>query len=191
MGHYYRDYVTNSMATFDVSDEQELREALDATSDSAKSNTIILSPSFGAVELSDEPLVYSGDQPLTIIGNGATLTQDNSEVDIFVADGGADLTIKNLTLEGGNRGIWVPIPEGESGTVQVNLTNGTVTDTFFHGVHIDDQINDSDASVELNLTNSYIDNNGRVGIFGEAGSSSSDSDGIRVDEGGLPLCQES
>ncbi len=185
MGHHQIDSVTNSMATFIVSDEQELREALDTSSDSSESNTIILSPSFGTVELSDTPLMYSGDEPLTIIGNGATLTQDNPQVDIFVSDGGADLTIRDLTLEGGNRGIWVPVPEDESGIVQVTLTDVTVTDTFFHGVHIDDQANNSDASVELNLTDCYIDNNGRAGIFGEENSSSSDSDGIRVDEGGL------
>ncbi len=173
------------MATFIVSDEQELREALDTASASTEPNTIILSPSFGTVELSDTPLTYSGDQQLTIIGNGATLTQDNPEVDIFVSDGGADLAIRDLTLEGGNRGIWVPLPADETGTVKVSLTNVTVTDTFFHGVHIDDQINNSDASVELNLTNSFIDNNGRVGVFGEENSSSSDSDGVRVDEGGL------
>jgi hypothetical protein len=173
------------MARFVVSNEQELRSALEAASTNRQPNTIILSSSFGTFELDDAPLLYYGSQPLTILGNGATLTQDNPAVDIFVSDGGADLAIKDLNFEGGNRGIGVDVPADGTGTVTVSLTDVSVTGTLYHGVHVDDQTSESDASVVLNLTDCFIDNNGRVGTFGKSGSSLSDSDGVRVDEGGL------
>jgi hypothetical protein len=187
------------MATFVVSNEQELREALQNASGSNEPNTIILSPGFGTVELSNTPLLYSGTQPLTIVGNGATLTQDDPASDIFVSNGGADLTIQDLNLAGGHRGIGVDVPAGETGTVTVTLTGVSVTGTFYHGVHVDDQTKGSDASVVLNLTDCFIDSNGVVGdntdsvivnrVVVDNGlddtDSPSDSDGVRVDEGGL------
>jgi hypothetical protein len=173
------------MASFVVSTEAELREALSAASVNGKSNSIVLAPGFGTVELSDTPLIYSGSSPLRINGNGATLTQDSTATDILVSNAGADLSIRNLSFEGGFRAIWTPLPADAKGTTSVNLSSVKVSGTFFHGVHVDDQINNSEASVVLKLTNSVIDNNGRVGSFGSEGSSVSDSDGVRVDEGGL------
>ncbi|SBO43050.1 right-handed parallel beta-helix repeat-containing protein [Cyanobium sp. NIES-981] len=172
------------MASFVVSSEGELRAALAKASGQDQPHTIVLAPDFGTVELSDTPLVYSGTTPLRIHGNGATLSQGNSATDILISEAGANLSIRNLSFEGGYRAIWTPLPADATGTTTVDLNNVKVSGTFFHGVHVDDQINNSDASVVLKLTNSTIDSNGRVGSFGTPGSSLSDADGVRVDEGG-------
>ena len=176
-----------TMATFLVSNQQELEDALATSSLNNQKNTIVLDATFGDQTLTDGPLVYSGDTTLSIIGNGSTITQSDPQADVFVANGGGDVSIANLSIEGGYRGIGIDVPADETGTVTVTLTDVDVSGTFYHGVHVDDQTNGSAASVVLNLNNSVIDGNGAVGDNSDGlgvGDSISDSDGVRVDEGG-------
>ena len=175
------------MATFFVSNQQELEDALATSSLNNQKNTIVLDATFGDQTLTDGPLVYSGDTTLSINGNGWTITQSDPQADVFVANGGGDVSIANLSIEGGYRGIGIDVPADETGTVTVTLTDVDVSGTFYHGVHVDDQTNGSAASVVLNLNNCVIDGNGAVGDNSDGldvGDSISDSDGVRVDEGG-------
>lgn len=148
----------------------------------------------------DSTLVYSGQAPLSINGSGQVIDGATPELlgdGIFHVTGGADLTLSNLEFlgaggysienPGGSKGIFVEIPGDREGTVSVQLTNITVRDTGYHGVHISDcQAGDdcgagagngeeegSAASVRLRMTGVVIDH---------AGFGRQDGDGVRVDD---------
>jgi hypothetical protein len=71
--------------------------------------------------------------------------------------------------------VEVQVPLGATGTVRVSLTDVTISGNAGHGFMVDDQLNNSAASVEVSVTDSRFRNNGY---------SVSDRDGIRVNEGG-------
>ena len=146
-------------------------------------------------------LEYTGTDRLVLTGSGQTLDATNILEDstpILQISNGASTFISDLTFEapggydifnqGGGKGIFLDIPEDQTGFVFLRLTNVTVSGTGNHGVHVSDcTLGDdcgggsggggdgSPASIFVQLNNVIIDNSG----LGKA-----DADGLRVDDRG-------
>ena len=170
-----------------------------ASESNDKKNTIIIKAS----ELTlSEGLVYDGDGDLNLRGDGVNLIANSeSGIDsIFSVTSDANVSVSGITFDGNegaaNHGILVDIPEDAEGEINISLRDVTVVDTLDHGFHVNDQTsaaqggesadgkddstgNDSEASIKLTIVNSSFRNNG--GFEGSV----SDSDGARVDEGGI------
>ncbi len=132
---------------------------------------------------------FTGTQPLTIDGNGATI--DGGAIAAgaaFRATGGGDLALVALTVRRAPaEGVDVQVPLSATGTVRVWLGGVTIADNKGHGVLINDQVDSSttdgvqpndagsDASIAVAVTTSRFLRNG---------FSVSDRDGLRVNEGG-------
>jgi hypothetical protein len=143
-------------------------------------------------------VTFTGDQDLTIEGNGATLEAAGVNGTAFVLDDvKGDLTVLNLTVQNaGGEGITYKVDGGATGTIRIVLFNVTVRNNRGHGVWIADQLDNSapdgqqppaagsDASLDVTVMGSRFVNNGTIGTIGEPGASESDRDGLRVDEGG-------
>jgi len=148
-------------------------------------------------------LVYEGKSPLSIVGTGQTI-QGNSENVIFEVANGADVSVSNLNFtvenqdysienQGGEKGIFVNVPEDRTGVVNLSLTNVKVSNVGKYGILVSDCILEdgmdsdhcgagsggegtgSEASVNIKLVNVVVDNVG-FGVF--------DGDGLRVNERG-------
>jgi hypothetical protein len=133
-------------------------------------------------------VVFTGSQPLTIIGKDATLDAAGAGGAAFIANGGGNLTVQELTVVNAPaEGIDVEVPATASGTIRVSLDDVEVRGNAGHGVLINDQVdpsttedvqpnaNGSAASLVVLVKNSRFVNNGY---------SVSDRDGLRVNEGG-------
>ena len=121
-------------------------------------------------------IVFSGTQDLTIHGNQSTLDASGAGGTGFLATGGGDLTVTGLTVRNADgQGVEVRLPVGVTGTVRVELDNVDIVGSTGHGFMVDDQVNNTAASVDVSVANSRILGNGY---------SVSDRDGIRVNEGG-------
>lgn len=159
----------------------------------------------------DGEVTYTGPQRLRIVGNGATLEGDGSaDTDawgsgLFVSRSDASLTIEDLNVvDSFNNGLAVFIPEGGR-TVRVSLHDVTVTGSQFHGVLVDGQATsgyntddfihpgctdpypvDAGASIVFTMTDSRVDDNGRIVGYdiSQATGCPQDFDGVRVDQGG-------
>jgi len=120
---------------------------------------------------------FSGPQDLSIGGLFSTL--DASNIDggpAFRATGGGDLVMSNLKVRNSElEGIAVEVPGSATGTVDVSLVNVDILDNDGHGVLVDDQVANSNASVAVVVASSFFRGNG----FGTI-----DRDGLRVNEGG-------
>ncbi len=174
-----------------VKNVDQLRAAL-----TAKKDKIIIQSKGKQIEI-DETLVYDAEAPLTIIGGGTTI-QGTGDFTLLEVMQGANLTIKNLHFqgiggfdvenqsEGRGKGVFVDVPKDRTGTVRLVLTNVSVRDVGYHGVHVSDCDggdscgsggesggNGSPASVHADLKNVVIENVG-YGVF--------DGDGLRIDE---------
>jgi hypothetical protein len=147
--------------------------------------TLIRFPSgLGTIDLSSA-VIYSGAQSLRIDGQEAILRGTTGcDCDLLVANGGADLTLENLTFENAPRsGVVVDVPGSATGDIGVALREVTIRDNGLYGLVVDDQAGDdgagadSNAGILLVIASSSVTGNGfRPGF--------SDFDGIRVDEGG-------
>lgn len=124
-------------------------------------------------------VVYTGDQSLRIVGNGATLDGDG-----FRAETAGDLSIVGLTVrDAPGEGIAYELAGAATGTREISLVGVTALDNDGYGVVIDDQVdpedtsnpNGSAASLDVTVINATFDGNG----FGAL-----DRDGLRVNEGG-------
>lgn len=136
------------------------------------------------------PLVYSGTQALRIEGNNVELLAGGvgTGQGAFLADGGADLYLGNLTVRNApGVGITVSVPGTRTGTIAVTLDEVRALDNGLHGVLINDQSEyftdpnstadlGSDATVEVKVWGSRFERNGFSAL---------DQDGLRVNEGGL------
>lgn len=146
-------------------------------------------------------LVYAGDGPLTITGDGKGKRPTIKGGDFDLLKVTSDLTVKNVDFEGPGgfsiysqstesipgKGIYVDIPDDATGVIKVELEDVQVSNVANHGVHISDCSSEtcgngnagdgdgSDASVHLVLKNVVVSNVGQ-GKF--------DGDGVRVDERG-------
>lgn len=179
-----------------VKDEASLIQAIAAANSNSKQTRIVFRR--GAHIQLSAPVIYTGTQPLTLIGNGATVDGTHAgsfeldeDLTAITEDGtlvfntAADLTIKNLTIaNSATRGLVVNIPDDAQGhDITVELNKVAVTDSALYGVHIDDNADEfddgiagSDIGVELIIRNSKFTGNGTGAI---------DFDGVRVDERGL------
>ena len=133
---------------------------------------------------------YTGVQELTIDGNGATLNGSAlpPAAPAFLASGGGDLAISRLTVrDASGEGISVEVPGDATGTFALSLFKVDAIDNAGHGVLLNDQedssttdgvqpdADGSPASIEVTVVNSRFIHNGY---------STSDRDGLRVNEGG-------
>lgn len=201
------------MPQFLVSTASELIAAFDeASENSANANKIIISNDIeiaqGLVYSDSGNLNIIGRGSSLTTASGFESYSDQS--DVSVADKGvslitsqssANVRIENLVLNGANgnfqHGFEFDVDEDASGTVEVTLKGVEVSEFWDHGIHIDDQSGDtgaggdtgggkddltganSEASLLVKLIDSKVTDNG-----GFADISVSDSDGLRVDEGG-------
>lgn len=193
-----------------VADEAGLLAAVEAANTDPSITEIVFAPN-AIIEMTDE-VRYTGEQDLTLVGRGATMSgatvsadTDTWDSGLFVSASGGDLTIERLTFaDSFNNGLAVFLPEGE-GTVEIVLDQVTVTDAQFHGVLIDGQATtgyntddfihptcqdpypaDSGTSIDITVDRSVITGAGRlVGYdISQATGCPQDFDGLRVDQGG-------
>lgn len=124
-------------------------------------------------------VVYTGDQSLRIVANGAVLDGEG-----FRAETAGDLAVVGLTVRNApGEGIAYELASDAAGTREVSLIGVTASGNDGHGVLVDDQedpedtsnANGSDASLDVTVINATFDGNG----FGAL-----DRDGLRVNEGG-------
>lgn len=177
-----------------------LRAALETASRSGQPATIVIGTATD-IQLANF-LNYWGTEPLEIIGAGQTITATRDFTVLNISQG-ADVTITNLTFAGpggfdienrsalgtgAGKGIFVDVRDDQTGTVEVELINVTVTGTAGHGIHVSDCTladecgggsggagEGSPASILLTLTNVTVEDTA-YGRF--------DADGVRVDERG-------
>lgn len=157
-----------------------LRDAIVQANGDATIDSIKIKNGIGTIVI-ESALEYTGDQDLSLDGNGTAIQASGGFADdgLVISSAGADLRFSRLTVDGNLKvanGIYVPIPAGQGGTVTVSLQDVSIINSGLFGLHIADQINNSDASINLSVSNSQIENNG-VGDL--------DFDGVRVDEGGI------
>jgi hypothetical protein len=162
-----------------------------------KETKIVIVGSVGTITL-NSTLVYEGTEPLKIIGSGQTIDGTATGQDpVLEITMGADLTVSNLTFDGGDsltqwdmpaggKGVFVNVPTTRTGTVKVDLSNVAIMNTGNHGLHVSDCTDGDDcgegegsggdgstASVYVKLNSVLVDSAG-IGI--------ADRDGVRVDE---------
>lgn len=166
-----------------------LRQALEDANADPSITQIIVTTGLGPIALLT-PLTYSGAGPLMVQGaqvviDGGMLTAGQSAL---IATGGASLDLRRLTLQNAPAsGLLVDVPAGLTGTIRVSLDAVTVRNNGSHGAIVNDQTfywkdpnstlpDGSDASIQLQVTNSLFEGNGNAVL---------DQDGLRVNEGGL------
>lgn len=178
-----------------VNDEFTLQQAVAEANADSSIETIVFE--HGASIALTAPVIYSGAQDLTLIGNGALI--DGSAAGSFVLDDNftavtedgtlvfntaGDITIRNLTVaNNATRGIVVNVPEEATGDdVEVVLHQVKVLDSALYGLHIDDNrdafddgVAGSAVGVDMTLYQCEFTGNGTGAI---------DFDGVRVDERG-------
>jgi hypothetical protein len=155
-----------------------LRDALLAASADPAIRTIKFAPGIGTVSLTT-PLLFNGTQALEIDGEGATIEgPDCAGCAALVVNGAGGLTLQRLTVNGaGGNGVTLNVPADAVGVVEVRLVDAAVRDNGLHGLLVEDQVEESAASIRLVVFRSTIEGNGFVGP--------TDLDGIRVNEGGI------
>ena len=164
-----------------ATDAASLQAALDAAS--ASGGSIIIQ---GEIVL-DDPLTYSGDEALTLIGRrGARIVGPTNEIaapslsnarvgEETVGDGlqilgEPDLIIRNVDFEGQTgHGIYFELTGDATGTVQVDFSNVGFEGQGLTGMWVEDQAGgsealpepiNSDASIHLAFRNVTVTNTG-------------------------------
>ena len=104
-----------------------------------------------------------------------------------MADGGGDLSLSDLTIEGApSYGLLVDVPDDRTGVQRVDLDRVTVRNSRLHGVLINDQafyLTDPDSTSDAGSTASLaVSVSGS--LFEENGNGAVDYDGFRINEGG-------
>ena len=178
-----------------VDSETAFAEAIKQANENPAISTITLQPK--AVIHLRQPVIYSGSQPITLLGHNAVIRADSagrfvqdSELTATTQDGAlifntqANITIQDITVENSaTRGIVVNIPRSAQGAdMRVTLNNVTVTGSALYGLHIDDNADDFDDGTEG--SNIGIDLTIRHSTFANNGTGAIDFDGVRVDERG-------
>ena len=171
-----------------------LRAAFDAANSDPRIGIIRLDERLGPIAPAD-PLILSASQPIAIDGNGAIVDGGAPGIGsaapplrgAIVANGGGDLTIRDLTVrDSAGVGILVDVPAASTGELAVTLERVIVEGCRLHGVLVNDQAayfadhetlasGGSDASVRVELRGCRLIRNGWGGL---------DNDGLRVNEGG-------
>ncbi len=185
--------------TTTVTSAAELQAAFDAAA-AGGPTTVAVS---GTIEL-DAAAVYRGTDRLVLHGPGRIVGTD-PDADVIVADGGAPLTVRRLSVEGGRRGIVVTVPQDVDRYVQLTLFRVSVANTGYHGVQVIDGLVDlaamglgedqvspgadlvTEALVETEVAGGAA---GSLGLVAEqvqvrnSGRAALDQDGLRIDERG-------
>ena len=190
------------VTTTDNSGEGSLRAALNAASQSSNASQIVIAVS-GDIVI-DQSLVYTGETPVEIIGNGQRVRSEANS-DLLVSANGGDLAISDLAFEGAGgysvlnrgdvddqtagKGIFLDVREDQTGIVELTLTNVSVKGVANHGIHVSDCTLADDcgggaggagagspASLHVQLDNVSVDG---------VGNGKFDADGLRVDERGV------
>lgn len=154
------------------------RDAINQANGDASITSIGFLPEVNTIHL-QSGIVFSGTQDLTINANHAAIDASGAGagVSAFVASGGGDLAFLKLNVSNATgQGIEVQVPASATGTIRVALTNVHISGNAGHGFLVDDQLNNSAASLDVSVTDSRFAGNGY---------SVSDRDGIRVNEGGV------
>lgn len=163
------------------------RAAIDAANADSKISRILFAGSVSTIVL-QQTVLFTGEQPLEIDGNGATLDGAGAGGPAFRATGGGNLEFSNLIVRNAPaEGIAIEVPSDETGVVHVSLFKVGAIGNKGHGVLVNDQVdpsttdgvppnpNGSAASIDVSVVQSRFINNGY---------SVSDRDGLRVNEGG-------
>lgn len=143
------------------------------------------------------PLTYTGSRPLTLTGTGQTIS---TMEDINILETSTSTTVVGLNFQGPGgfsienqsamdnpgKGIFVDVPDDQTGTIRLTLRDVAVRDVANHGVHVSDcNLADdcgsggggagdgSPASIRVDLFHVTIEN---------VGKGKQDADGLRVDE---------
>ena len=160
-----------------------------AAVDAANGDTAITSISFnrdlGTIEL-QTTVIYIGPQPLSIDGRGTDIAAAAPQtIDLFVANGGGDLTLRDLTFRDGDNGVLVEIPGLAEGQVSVALYDVTVVGNLRFGLSIDEDDPTLEepfaASLSLVVAASHFERNGLLETEDE---DEGDVDAVRVNERG-------
>ncbi|MEJ6393693.1 hypothetical protein V8J82_10525 [Gymnodinialimonas sp. 2305UL16-5] len=182
--------------------EGTLRAALASAADAAGPATIVVMLPDAQIEIT-ETLSYASSDPLTLIGNGATITTD-ANITLLEALGTRSLEIRGMAFEGpggfsieargdedgaAGKGIFLDVAETAEGTVALMLDDVAVSGVANHGIHISDCTladecggggggagEGSAASIEVALVDVTI---------ADVGNGRFDADGLRVDERGM------
>ena len=156
------------------------RAAIEEANDDSAIRVIRFARDLGLIETSST-VEYTGSQRLSILGRDTVIQPAADAIDEFhllVSSGGADLLIRDLAIQGGSlNGLTVPVPADATGVVSVHLDRVTVADNGLYGVHIDDQSENSAASIRFSMSRTQITGNGFK-------PGEDDFDGVRIDEGG-------
>lgn len=177
-----------------------LRDALAAASNSGEAQTIVVATA-ADIRIATT-LNYWGTAPVEIIGAGQTIVADQ-DITLLTISQGANATIMNLSFAGpggfdienrsalgaeAGKGLFIDLRDDQTGTVEIDLSNVSVTGTAGHGIHVSDCTladacgggsggagEGSPASIRLTLTDVTVSDTA-YGRF--------DADGVRVDERG-------
>jgi hypothetical protein len=159
------------------------RAAVEAASTDAGITSIRFRRYLGTIELQDT-ITYKGTQALTIDGRGTDIASDDPQTDLFIATGGGDLTLRNLTFRDGNNAIAVEVPGLAEGLISVSLFDVTVADNLRFGLTIDEDDPGAAAfaaSINLVVVASHFAGNGLLEDVDEV---EGDVDAVRVNERG-------
>jgi hypothetical protein len=154
------------------------RAAVAAANANPSVDRIVFRPGLAPVALAS-PVVFTGAQSLDVVGSGGTLDGSGlaASDDAFAVTGGGNLSVSLLTIRNApQEGLAYVVPASATGTRRVVLVAVAIRGNDGHGVHVDDQSNNSPASLDVRVVGSLFDGNG----FGAL-----DRDGLRVDEGGI------
>lgn len=191
---------TLTVTTLAATGEGSLQAALDAAGASSEpSNIMIIAP--GEIATA-QGLTYRGGSPLSIYGNGASVTSA-ANVTLFSAFDAREITLIDMAFQGpggfsitargdiggpAGKGIFIDVAEDAEGTIGLQLINVSVAGVAGHGIHISDCTLADDcgggeggggegsaASILVQLADVTITN---------VGQGSFDADGLRVDERG-------
>ena len=144
------------------------RAAVEEANADESISSILFSPQLGAVALQSS-VTYHGGQCLVIDGKDVVIEPEGGgDFDLLVSAGGADLSLKSMTLQNsGGGGILIEVPDDATGTVRVTLSKVTLADNGLEGILIDDcdgpdldTCGGSDAGVDLRVISSTISGNG-------------------------------
>jgi hypothetical protein len=178
-----------------VTNENSLRQAFDlASSNSTISKIVFLKNSLISLT---EPVIYTGSQPLSLIGNDSVIDGSasgsfiyNDQLNAITDDGtlifntSGDIVIQKLSIKNSAaRGIVINIPKTATGNnVSIKLDKVQIINSALYGLHIDDNVNPSDTSTPGSKVG--IDLKINQSTFFGNGTGATDFDGIRVDERG-------
>ena len=141
----------------------------------------------GTIHLSS-PVTYTGAQDLSLEGNDAIIDGANAGGPSFIANGGGDLKVSELTFSNSPaEGIDVEVPAAATGTLKVTLYKVTIKDNKGHGLLVNDQVDPSttdDVQPDDRGSAASLEVAVFLSRFSGNGYSVSDRDGIRVNEGG-------